>query len=720
MKSFFNYRIFYIIFFFIFLIQGKIFSDELFVFAGNDTTICLTTDSIEVFGYAENYHYVAWNHTGDGFFYNATNLKTAYIPGSQDIVNQHVTLYLVGISNQPWYWRLVDSINIAIVQPPVAYAGMDATICEGQGYQLYGAACQCQQFYWETSGDGFFSENQIVNPYYTPGPQDIINGEVTLTITALENSPCLQPYFDPMDLNISKAPFLSAGSNALICQGSEFQLDAQAENYTNIYWGSSGDGTFCNNAITNPVYFPGSDDIENGFVHLIVLITPYQSCGLYLVDSLMLTVQKRPVVETGPNQTVCETEIIYCNGFADNYQDILWMVYGGNGYFDDPDALNTFYHLGEHEKSTGIIYLTILAMPEEPCVMPVNAVFQVDIVGEPDIMAGENLTFCTAEPIYIQGFGENLLSPQWKSLGDGTFDNDSALSTHYHPGNSDLLQPNTLLWLDAGGNAPCSIMVSDTMVIANGIIQNTVSNIQNLELFLNDDLLLYFEVQQGGNHSYQWFLNQNPLDNITGPQLIINEVSPQEAGYYYCIFENDCFQISSDTALITIIEETQQEILLFEGWNGVSSFIEPENCNIEVLLNPVIDDIVILFNEEGVFSPNMDLYTIVEWKSQTGYITKTTSNDILIISGYIKYPKKPVAIPSGWSLFSTGDSNDVNVENFLSGYPDITIIKEIGGLGIYWPEKNIINLETLKPGKAYHIFNANPDTLTIPFPEYFY
>ena len=83
------------------------------------------------------------------------------------------------------------SITLTIEAAPTVDPGLPATICEGDSYTLSNAIVSNNNgLIWTTSGDGQFDNNNILNPIYTPGPNDIINGSVNLTLTANGNSPC--------------------------------------------------------------------------------------------------------------------------------------------------------------------------------------------------------------------------------------------------------------------------------------------------------------------------------------------------------------------------------------------------------------------------------------------------------------------------------------------------------------------------------------------------
>ncbi len=75
-----------------------------------------------------------------------------------------------------------------------ANAGDNATttICSSATYAVTNAAVTNNaSFSWSTNGDGSFSpSNTTLNPTYTPGTTDISNGTVTITLTAVGNSPC--------------------------------------------------------------------------------------------------------------------------------------------------------------------------------------------------------------------------------------------------------------------------------------------------------------------------------------------------------------------------------------------------------------------------------------------------------------------------------------------------------------------------------------------------
>jgi uncharacterized membrane protein len=52
--------------------------------------------------------------------------------------------------------------------------------------------------------------------------------------------------------------------------------------------------------------------------------------------------------------------------------------------------------------------------------------------------------------------------------------------------------------------------------------------------------------------TFQWRLNGAEIDGATEPTLVIEQVSPADAGSYDCVLENDCGDTDTDNALLTV------------------------------------------------------------------------------------------------------------------------------------------------------------------------
>lgn len=80
---------------------------------------------------------------------------------------------------------LLEVGTIEVVDPPVAFAGDPVSLCLPLPYRLeFATAANYSSLLWTTSGDGTFDDPTNLTPLYTFGANDIINGTVTLTLTA--------------------------------------------------------------------------------------------------------------------------------------------------------------------------------------------------------------------------------------------------------------------------------------------------------------------------------------------------------------------------------------------------------------------------------------------------------------------------------------------------------------------------------------------------------
>ncbi len=173
--------------------------------AGPDFVVCQNTP-YTLSGIATNYSSVLWTSSGDGSFDDPSMLDATYTPGTGDINNGTATLTLTASAMSPCGTDASDFMVLVIRRLPVALAGPDANICEGESYGLEGTALYYSSVSWSTSGDGTFNNPILLNATYTPGPQDINNGSVILSLTAFAISPCTISMIDGMTLTIDGLP----------------------------------------------------------------------------------------------------------------------------------------------------------------------------------------------------------------------------------------------------------------------------------------------------------------------------------------------------------------------------------------------------------------------------------------------------------------------------------------------------------------------------------
>jgi hypothetical protein len=172
----------------------------LYVDAGNDTLTC-NSPLFTTQGDAGNYSSIIWTTSGDGFFIENNSVNVKYLRGSGDLNNGQVTLTLHVTGYEPGV-EAADSMVLYINKDPEVYAGPDVSINSGEVVTLQGEVDFSYEYFWTTPGDGTFTDSTMLEAIYTPGPENITNGEVVLVLTAKEVSPCTGSVHDSLTVYI--------------------------------------------------------------------------------------------------------------------------------------------------------------------------------------------------------------------------------------------------------------------------------------------------------------------------------------------------------------------------------------------------------------------------------------------------------------------------------------------------------------------------------------
>ena len=162
--------------------------------AGPAADLC-EGDSFTVVGAsASNYSSISWSSSGTGTFTSGNTLTPIYTPSTADITNGSVVLTMSILGNAPCnVTPVVSSTTLNIVPAPISNAGSNDFICQGVDYIFisgYASTTNSSSVTWTTSGDGLFTNGNTLTPTYSPGPNDILNGSVDLSLLSTGNTPC--------------------------------------------------------------------------------------------------------------------------------------------------------------------------------------------------------------------------------------------------------------------------------------------------------------------------------------------------------------------------------------------------------------------------------------------------------------------------------------------------------------------------------------------------
>nr|NQU93223.1 hypothetical protein [Bacteroidota bacterium] len=90
-------------------------------------------------------------------------------------------------------------------------------------------------------------------------------------------------------------------------------------------------------------------------------------------------------------------------------------------------------------------------------------------------------------------------------------------------------------------------------------------------------------------------------------------------------------------------------ICIPEGWSGISSYINPLVAEVDQICVPIESELVIMYNQFGLYWPGVGLNSLVNWDTHSGYVIKVTNDCSIELRGYDE-TDQAVDLPEGWSL----------------------------------------------------------------------
>ena len=181
---------------------------------------------------------------------------------------------------------------------------------------------------------------------------------------------------------------------------------------------------------------------------------------------------------------------------------------------------------------------------------------------------------------------------------------------------------------------------------------------------------------------------------------------PVEFTFPYTSHDEDF--TSQGTAIVDLSAVSQpleqQIISLDAGWVAVSSYLTPQFAGLQNITSGIEEKLIILQDLENFYQPAGVNNTLADWDYHSGYFVKMNANTNLTISGL--FPQNTsITLNTGWNLIPVLSENEINITDLFTGQLDkLDIIKDAIGTDLYWPEKQIMNLQVLIPGKSYLVY----------------
>jgi len=437
--------------------------------AGTDLSYCANNAAVALNGsLVGDATQIQWTSTGTGsFFPNNGVLTPTYIPSAIDTAFGSVTLTLSALNSCN---NATDAMQVTLTPAPYVNAGPDQTYCDQvTSFNLNGVISGITSLgQWTTNGTGAIANANSLNTIYTASPADVANGQITFTLTSLNNANC-SPVSDAMTIYLTSGLQADAGPDQSVCVSSTHaQLQGQIINGSpSGIWSATGSGSFVPSAdVLNAQYHFSAADIANGSVVLTLLSTNTGTCPA-VQDQMVLTFGNSSFAFAGADQNLCANSPIaqLAGNFSGGAQGSVWSS-NGSGFFSNTTDPNATYTMSGADIANGSVQLTLTTITSGTCAVASDAMV-LSVQALPSINAGNDIVACSAAPVQVIANAVNAPGGSWSTSGSGTFLDANALTTLYYPSSADSTAGTVTLTVTTTGVAPCNA-VSDALVISFG------------------------------------------------------------------------------------------------------------------------------------------------------------------------------------------------------------------------------------------------------------
>ncbi|MFC1493537.1 FlgD immunoglobulin-like domain containing protein, partial [candidate division KSB1 bacterium] len=178
----------------------------------------------------------------------------------------------------------------------------------------------------------------------------------------------------------------------------------------------------------------------------------------------------------------------------------------------------------------------------------------------------------------------------------------------------------------------------------------------------------------------------------------------------YIIGDGDFGTGSYAQLTLTAAVHTTQPILLKYGWNLISSYINPDDTDLETLLDGISDNLEIVKDDAGKFYVPDLIDKIYDWDISEAYMVYMNAPDTLNVSGLIIPLSTQIPLEMRWNYVPNYYTASTPVSTALASLgSDLEIVQNDEG-DFYIPDV-IDGIANLLPGEGYKMYLASHNTL---------
>ncbi|PKQ63742.1 hypothetical protein BZG02_06850 [Labilibaculum filiforme] len=268
------------------------------------------------------------------------------------------TVTVTAPGNYEFAWTVVngactdaDTIGVVFIQNIFSVPGPNSNVCDTKIGRLTVISNSVGTPHWNLKSGPGTADIKTPNSFESDVEVSVFGlYEFTLTVTSGSCS-----VSNDMQIEFHQSPIIEGVVAASICKDSpSYEITGSSSiNATDILWSTSGNGTFDDATVENPIYTIGSSDIST-----VTLTKTVSNIGCTPVSAdMILTISEPSTVTMGLNDEVCSSANSYkvTGSTSTNASSILWTS-SGSGTFDDDSAENPIYIFDSNE--SGVVTLT--------------------------------------------------------------------------------------------------------------------------------------------------------------------------------------------------------------------------------------------------------------------------------------------------------------------------------------------------------------------------
>lgn len=363
---------------------------------------------------------------------------------------------------------LATAIVSQFTLPITANPGPAQTLCKlSPTVTLNGTVVSASGGIWSGGTGSFVPSNTVLSTSYVPSLLDLSTGSVQLVLNTTGNQGC-PPGSGSVAISFQDPSFVNAGSDKTVCANNNVaQFTATASGFpSTLTWAGSGSGTLSSGSGISITYTPSLADITSSIVSLVVTATNNGFCPA-ATDTVQLVITPRPVVNAGPDQLICSTQLVPLSGSVTVATSTgSWTSTGDGTFTPSAAALNASYTPGPNDVNSGTVALVLSSTNNGNCLTERDTL-KLTIRKNPLVNAGANQLICSSPGTLVLtgSVSGGTATLQWSSAGSGTFlSGTTASTTSYAFSPGDITTGSVIFTLSSTNTGPCPVS-TDTVKI---------------------------------------------------------------------------------------------------------------------------------------------------------------------------------------------------------------------------------------------------------------